>query len=120
MDSKTALLKKYNRRQRLVTVLPFVALAVLFAVLCLTVQAKGYRLPMYLKILLNEGVVLAIVATGATFIYTLGSFDISLGASTLFSGRAVVAVQRGHPAHAGRLGACLDRISVHRHRLSRH
>ncbi len=92
MDSKTALLKKYKRRQRLVTVLPFVALAVLFAVLCLTVQAKGYRLPMYLKILLNEGVVLAIVATGATFIYTLGSFDISLGASTLFSATVGVMV----------------------------
>ena len=92
MDSKTELLKKYKRRQRLVTVLPFVALAVLFAVLCLTVQAKGYRLPMYLKILLNEGVVLAIVATGATFIYTLGSFDISLGASTLFSATVGVMV----------------------------
>ena len=92
MDSKTALLKKYKRRQRLVTVLPFVALAVLFAVLCLTVQAKGYGLPMYLKILLNEGVVLAIVATGATFIYTLGSFDISLGASTLFSATVGVMV----------------------------
>lgn len=33
----------------------------------------------------NEAVVLAIVATGATFIYTLGTFDISLGASTLFA-----------------------------------
>lgn len=49
------------------------------------VQSKGYRLDMYLRILFNEGVVLAIVATGAVFIYTLGSFDISLGASTLFS-----------------------------------
>ncbi len=49
------------------------------------VTGKGYRLDMYLKIIFNEGVVLAVVATGATFIYTLGSFDISLGASTLFS-----------------------------------
>ena len=40
---------------------------------------------MYLKIIFNEGIVLAVVATGAVFIYSLGSFDISLGASTLFS-----------------------------------
>lgn len=40
---------------------------------------------MYLQIVFNEGVVLAVVATGAIFIYTLGTFDISLGAATLFS-----------------------------------
>ena len=40
---------------------------------------------MYIKIIFNEGIVLSIVATGAIFIYTLGSFDISLGAATLFS-----------------------------------
>lgn len=39
----------------------------------------------YQYIVFNEGVVLAVVATGAVFIYTPGSFDISLGASTLFS-----------------------------------
>ena len=75
----------YRRRQALITFMPFMALAVLFAGLCAVVTVKGYRLDMYLKIVFNEGVVLAIVATGAVFIYTLGSFDISLGASTLFS-----------------------------------
>ena len=40
---------------------------------------------MYIKIVFNEGIVLSIVATGAIFIYTLGSFDISLGAATLFA-----------------------------------
>lgn len=79
------ILLKYRRRQRLITVLPFLALAVLFAAFILIVQLNGYRLKMYMRIILNEGVVLAVVATGATFIYTLGSFDISLGASTLFS-----------------------------------
>ena len=80
-----AILRKYRLRQRLIDLLPLVALAVLFAILCITVQSKGYRLDMYLRIVFNEGVVLAVVATGAVFIYTLGSFDISLGASTLFS-----------------------------------
>lgn len=87
MENKTIdqSLRRYKTRQLLITLMPILALAVLFAALCLTVQSKGYRLDMYLKIVFNEGVVLAIVATGAVFIYTLGSFDISLGASTLFS-----------------------------------
>ena len=82
---KEKILKGYKSRQRMVDLLPFVALAVLFILLVVIVQSKGYKLDMYLKVVFNEGVVLAIVATGATFIYTLGSFDISLGASTLFS-----------------------------------
>ncbi|MBE5919625.1 MAG: inner-membrane translocator [Pseudobutyrivibrio ruminis] len=47
---------------------------------------------MYLKIVFNEAVVLAVVATGAIFIYTLGTFDISLGASTLFAATMGVTV----------------------------
>jgi ribose transport system permease protein len=82
---KEAVLKSYQRRQLLITLLPAVALLVLFAVLCILVKSNGFRLDIYLKKILNEGVVLAVVATGAIFIYSLGSFDISLGASTLFS-----------------------------------
>ena len=83
--AQTNLAKKNRVRELLVALLPIAALAVLFGALCVVVNAKGYRLDMYLKIVFNEGVVLAVVATGAIFIYSLGSFDISLGASTLFS-----------------------------------
>lgn len=69
----------------MVAILPFVALIVLFALFVGVVSMKGYRLDMYLQIVFNEGVVLAVVATGAIFIYTLGTFDISLGAATLFA-----------------------------------
>ncbi len=69
----------------MVAILPFVALIVLFALFVGVVSTKGYRLDMYLQIVFNEGVVLAVVATGAIFIYTLGTFDISLGAATLFA-----------------------------------
>ena len=76
---------KSKFKQWLISLLPVMALGVLLIALCAVVSAKGYRLDMYLNIVFNEGVVLAIVATGAVFIYSLGSFDISLGASTLFS-----------------------------------
>lgn len=72
-------------KRRLMALLPLIALVMLLAVFCGIVSAKGYRLDMYLQIIFNEGIVLSIVATGAVFIYTLGSFDISLGAATLFA-----------------------------------
>lgn len=74
-----------KNKKMMISALPFVALVVLLAVFCGIVSSKGYRLDMYIKILFNEGIVLSIVATGAIFIYTLGSFDISLGAATLFA-----------------------------------
>lgn len=82
---KNASLNTRKLKQALITLLPVAALGVLFAILCAVVNSKGFRLDMYLKIVFNDGVVLAVVATGAIFIYSLGSFDISLGASTLFS-----------------------------------
>ncbi len=78
-------LDKYKIQQIIITLLPLGALVILFGVFCGVIGAKGYRLDMYLKIVFNEGVVLAVVATGAIFIYTLGTFDISLGAATLFA-----------------------------------
>lgn len=83
--NKDTVLAAYKLRQTVITLLPAAALAVLFAVFCAMVSSKGYRLDIYLKKVLNESVVLAVIATGAIFIYSLGSFDISLGASTLFS-----------------------------------
>lgn len=79
------LLKTYKLKQLLIAALPAVALVVLFAVFSSLVNSMGYRMDIYLKKILNESVVLAVIATGAIFIYSLGSFDISLGASTLFS-----------------------------------
>lgn len=74
-----------KNKKMMISALPFIALVVLLAVFCGIVSSKGYRLDMYIKIVFNEGIVLSIVATGAIFIYTLGSFDISLGAATLFA-----------------------------------
>lgn len=76
---------KYKLGQTVIKVLPVAALAILFLIFVGVVRFKGYRLDMYLQIAFNEGIVLAVVATGAIFIYTLGTFDISLGAATLFA-----------------------------------
>lgn len=101
------ILRRYQVRQRLIDILPIAALAVLFCLLCVVVKVKEYRLDMYLKIIFNEGVVLAIVATGAVFIYTLGSFDISLGASTLFSATVGVLTYNATNSMAAMIAAIL-------------
>ena len=85
-------IKKFKNTQMLIAILPLVALVVLFLIFCGVIQTYGYRLDMYLQIVFNEAVVLAVVATGAIFIYTLGTFDISLGASTLFAATLGVTV----------------------------
>lgn len=66
-------MNKYKAAQTAIKVLPFAALVLLFGIFLAVVSAKGYRLDMYLQIVFNEGVVLAVVATGAIFIYTLGT-----------------------------------------------
>ena len=85
MRNKVEKKKSGKSGQLAITLLPFAALVVLFAIFVATVVTKGYRLDMYLPIVFNEGVVLAVVATGSIFIYTLGTFDIILGAATLFA-----------------------------------
>lgn len=83
VEPKLKTLDKHKLKQLTITLLPLVALIVLFAVFCIFVTVNGYNLNLYLINLINRGTVLVLVATGAIFIYALGSFDISLGASTL-------------------------------------
>jgi len=45
----------------------------------------GEVTPYNIKVILNQVVIVSIIATGAIFIYTMGAFDISLGASTAVS-----------------------------------
>ncbi len=82
-SSEDSSVKKYKFKNLAITLLPIVALAILFAIFCVVVTVNDYNLELYLTNVINRGTVLVLVATGAIFIYTLGSFDISLGASTL-------------------------------------
>lgn len=85
VQSDRAVAIKHKIKRVLVNLMPLFALAVLFAIYLGLLISNGYVIEINLKVLLNETIILAFVATGAIFIFTLGSFDISLGASTLFS-----------------------------------
>lgn len=83
--NKEKIMDKYTRRQRLISLTPIIGLAILLVLYVLVGSAKGINFKAGFEAIINQSVILAIVATGAIFIFTLGSFDISLGASTLVS-----------------------------------
>lgn len=64
---------------------PLFGLIALFAAFLIIGTIQDINVTYGLKSIVNQSVVVAVVATGAIFIYTLGSFDISLGASTAVS-----------------------------------
>jgi len=64
---------------------PILGLLILIAAYILIGKNKGINLPYGIRTIVNQSIVVAVVATGAVFIYTLGAFDISLGASAAVS-----------------------------------
>ena len=83
--SKEKVMDKYTRRQRLISMTPIIGLVLLIILYVLIGSARQINFKAGFEAIINQSVILAIVATGAIFIFTLGSFDISLGASTLVS-----------------------------------
>lgn len=74
-----------NLKKKLMNLAPLAGLLVLVMGFFIIGTAKDINIAYGLKSVINQSVVVAVVATGAVFIYTLGSFDISLGASVAVS-----------------------------------
>ena len=64
---------------------PVLGLVFLFALFLAIALFKDVNISYSLKNIFNQSLVVIVIATGAIFIYTLGSFDISLGASMCVS-----------------------------------
>lgn len=78
-------MKNNNLRKYIMNLTPLLGLFALFAAFLIVGTMKDINISYGLKSIINQSVVVAVVATGAIFIYTLGSFDISLGASVAVS-----------------------------------
>lgn len=76
---RAALADKLTRR------LPTAACLVLAAAYTAAALARGISLSIGYEVIIANAVLTALVATGATFIFTSGSFDLSLGANMLVS-----------------------------------
>ncbi len=73
---------KQTLRERIPAFASVLGLLVLIAAYYILGSVKEANVSYGIKNIVNQSVVVALVATGAVFIYTLGSFDISLGAAT--------------------------------------
>lgn len=77
---KTNRIKKY-----ILNLTPLFGLIALLLAFLVLGTIKDINIAYGFKNIINQSVIVAVVATGAIFIYTLGSFDISLGASVAVS-----------------------------------
>lgn len=90
-------LEARRRRARLGSQLtrwvPAIACAVLAGLYLICAKLRGFDLRIGLEVVVANASLVALVATGATFIFTCGSFDLSLGSNMLVS--ALVGVLLG-------------------------
>lgn len=80
--------RKRNRARRisrLIGMIPPAGLLLVVILYLISVSISGYRLSIQMEIIINRIIPVAFVATGASFIFTIGSFDLSLGANMLLS-----------------------------------
>lgn len=77
--------KRTLRTQRMVSLIPLLACVVLGLFYVVSALAQGYDLRIGLEVVIANATIVALVATGATFIFTSGSFDLSLGSNMLIS-----------------------------------
>ena len=78
-------MKKKELKKYIMNLAPLFGLLALFIGFLILGTIQDINISYGLKSIINQSVVVAVVATGAIFIYTLGSFDISLGASVAVS-----------------------------------
>ena len=72
-------------KQKLASIAPIIGVIVLFIIFMVLGTVKDINISYGLKAVINQSIVVATIATGAVFIYTLGAFDISLGANCAVS-----------------------------------
>ncbi len=100
-------LKKERTRKFIMNLAPLFGLFVLTVGFFAIGTWKDINISYGLKSIVNQSVVVAVVATGAVFIYTLGSFDISLGASAAVSALLGAMAYNATGNLAVMIGVCL-------------
>ena len=77
--------EKKTVKTALLNIAPIIGLIILTAVFLIIATVKDVNISYSFKNIINQSIITMVVATGAIYIYTLGSFDISLGASMCVS-----------------------------------
>lgn len=71
--------------KRLINFVPIIGTAVLAALFFFICINRGYDIQSNFEVVIKRALIVGFVATGATFIFAIGSFDLSLGANMLVS-----------------------------------
>ena len=79
------IIRKESIKEKVFRFAPLAGLVLLLGVFLILAVIKDINIPYSFKNIVNQSVIVIVSATGAVFIYTLGSFDISLGASMCVS-----------------------------------
>lgn len=85
IDDASVRRKKALFKQRIVSLVPLIACFVLGLLYVIFASINGYNLSLGFQTIISDATLVALVATGATFIFTSGSFDLSLGSNMLVS-----------------------------------
>lgn len=72
-------------RQRIVSLIPLFACVLLGGLYVTSALAQGIDLKIGFEVIISNATLVGLVATGATFIFASGSFDLSLGSNMLLS-----------------------------------
>lgn len=71
--------------KRLINFVPIIGTAVLATLFFFICINRGYDIQSNFEVVIKRALIVGFVATGATFIFAIGSFDLSLGANMLVS-----------------------------------
>lgn len=78
--------------KRLINFVPIIGTVVLAAMFFFICFSRGYDVQSNLEVVIKRALIVGFLATGATFIFAIGSFDLSLGANMLVSAAIGAAV----------------------------
>lgn len=100
-------LRQALRMKRLINYIPIVGTVVLAAMFFLICLTRDYAVGTNLQVVIKRAMIVGFLATGATFIFAIGSFDLSLGANMLVSAALGAAVYTWTDSLLLMLGVCL-------------
>ena len=94
-------------KETLLNIAPIIGLVIMGIAFLLIANAKDVNISYSFKNIINQSIITMVVATGAIYIYTLGSFDISLGASMCVSALIGAMAYNRSGSLLVMLGACV-------------
>lgn len=93
--------------KRLINFVPIIGTVVLAAMFFFICFSRGYDVQSNFEVVIKRALIVGFLATGATFIFAIGSFDLSLGANMLVSAATGAAIYNATGSILVMLAVCI-------------